>query len=122
MPLNEGMPIQGMPQMPTGMQGALGMPTGMQGMPQMSTGMQVPLINQADPYSPTPELDNVYSPAMSMDNLSVGNNMQNIQGLSSLPPDVRKHAMSALNTVPQPQNGLSTNFPMNNNFNALPTM
>ncbi len=155
MPLNEGMPMQGMPEMPTGMQGALGMqgmptgmqgalgmptgmqgalgmPTGMQGalgmptgMPQMQgmpTGMQVPLMNQADPYSPTPELDNVYSPAMSMDNLSVGNNMQNVQGLSNLPPDVRKHAMSALNTVPQHQNGLSTNIPMNNNFNALPTM
>merc|ERR1711907_583978 len=66
-----------------------------------------------DAYSPVPELDNILSPAMGM---------QNVEGLSNLPPEVRKHAMSALNTIPQQQNGLSTNIPMNNNFNALPSM
>ena len=122
MPLNDGMPT-GMQGMPTGMQGMQGMP--MQGMPMQGMPMQgmqgmpmqgmehVPLMNQLDAYSPTPELDNVYSPAM---------DMQNVDGLNNLPPEVRKHAMSALNTAPQPRSGLSTNISMNNNFNALPSM
>merc|ERR1712046_334575 len=77
-------------------------------------------IEENNTYSPVPNLNNIYSPKIN--NSSYDNNIQQIDGLNNLHPEVRTHALSALNSIPNNQSVDNSNFQMNNQFTSLPTM